>query len=340
MKSLLIGWILFILAASPGFSQKQDLAGDFFSATEPLNVTLIFNMSKMATNKFDTGRYAARIQCKLSDTLTVDEKVNISFIGHFRKENCYLPPMKIHFKKTNSPQLAALNTVKLTSSCKTSEVYDQYVLREFLIYKMYNLFTDRSFRVRLLNVTYVDSLGKKKSVTQHGFFVEDIKNVAKRNQSLEYKKNLHSEYTERQHMTLVAMFEFFVGNTDWSVSNRHNIKLLRPGSDSMARPYAVPYDYDFSGLVNTTYAEPDPLLETESVTDRVYRGYPRNPSEIDSTLQLFQIRKPAIYDMINNYALLSANSKKGMIQYLDQFYTTVSKPKEVKFYFVDRARKN
>jgi hypothetical protein len=141
-------------------------------------------------------------------------------------------------------------------------------------------------------------------------------------------------------MTLVAMFEFFVGNTDWSVSNRHNIKLLRPSADSMARPYAVPYDYDFSGLVNTTYAEPDPLLETENVTDRVYRGYPRNPGEIDSTLQLFQTRKQAIYDLINNYTLLSAGSKKGMIQYLDQFYTTVSKPKEVKFYFVDRARKN
>jgi hypothetical protein len=340
MKSLFIGCILVTLAAIPGFSQKQDKSGDFFTSDEPLDITLIFNMAKMATNKYDSGRYSARIQCKLSDSVTIDEKVNISFIGNFRKENCYLPPMKLHFKKTNSPQLAPLNSIKLTSCCKPNEVYDQYILREYLIYKMYNLFTDRSFRVRLLNVTYVDSAGKRKSVTQHGFFVEDAKNVAKRNNSTEYKKNLHAEYTEREQMTLVAMFVFFVGNTDWSVSNRHNMKLLRPTIDSMARPYAVPYDFDFSGLVNTTYAEPDPLLNTENVRDRVYRGYPRNPSEIDTTLELFHARKQVIYDMINNFELLNAGSKKGMIQYLDQFYTTASKPKEVKFYFVDRARRN
>jgi len=340
MKSLLISCLIVLIAATPGFSQKKDYASEFFNTETPLEVTLVMDMTKMMTSKYDTARYPARIQCKISDSLTVDEKVGISFIGNFRKNNCYIPPMKLHFKKSNSPQLAALNTVKLTSCCKPNELYDQYLLREYLIYKMYNLFTDRSFRVRLLNITYIDSLGKRKPVTQHGFFVEDVKDVAKRNKSTEYKRELHAEYTEREHMTLVAMFEFFVGNTDWSVTNRHNMKLLRPTVDSMARPYAVPYDFDFSGLVNTVYAEPDPLLNTERVTQRVYRGYPRNQSEIDTTIAMFVSRKQAMYDMINNFDLLNAPSKKGMIQFLDEFYATINRPKEVKYYFVDRARRN
>lgn len=338
MKPLLL--CLFALLGYSSFSQEKRNAAQFYTEDQPLDVTVVINMPKLLSNKMDEGRHTATLRCKLSDSVQIDEKVTFSVIGNFRRRNCYIPPMKFHFNKKNSPELAVLNSVKLTSCCKPTEMYDQYLLKEFLIYKMYNLITDRSFRVRLLNVTYLDSTGKKKPVTQHGFFVEDVKNLARRNAGKEWKKpNLHPEAAERQHMTLVAMFEYMIGNTDWAVPPMHNIKLIQPANDSLARPYPVPYDFDFSGLVNTNYSTPDPLLNTEKVTERVYRGFPRNQMELQIALDVFFQKKQAMYDLIKSFSLLSNESKKDMTRYLDEFYNTVSKASEVQYIFIDNARK-
>lgn len=333
--------ICLLLISCTTFGQSVEVSNkQFFADESPLDVKLVVNMGKLLSGKMDAGRHSATMTMQLPDGTQLSEKVTISVNGNFRRRTCYIPPMKIHFNKNNSKQLQVLNTVKLTSCCKPNEIYDQYLLKEYLIYKMYNLLTDRSFNVRLLNMTYEDSLGKKKPVTQHGFFVEDVKNLAKRVEGREWKKpNLHTEATERRQMTIVALFEYMIGNTDWAVPVLHNIKLIQPRADSMARPYAVPYDFDFSGLVNTSYATPDPQLNTATVAERVYRGFPRNPEEVNEILTLFQEKKEAMYQLIKNFTLLSNSSRKDMTQYLDEFYRTLKNPNDVRFIFIENARK-
>ncbi|MBZ5859543.1 hypothetical protein [Flavihumibacter profundi] len=312
----------------------------FFEEQAPLSVTLAANWNKIINQKNNTGYvYPGMFICKLPDSTLVNDSINLEVRGHFRREHCYLPPIKINFKKYDQSVMYPLKSLKLVNSCKANSVSDQNLLKEYLIYKMYNLFTDKSFRVRLLNIEYKDSSGKSNKFTEHAFFIEDVDEMAKRNDCIEWEHaNLNQETTERNQMTILAIFEYMVGNTDWAVSANHNIKLIQSKQDSTSRPYAVLYDMDWSGLVNSDYAVPDPILNTETVKERVYRGFPRTQEEINSAIDQFKKQKENIYALINNFELLTPKSKKGMIDYLDEFFDTINSPKQVKYVFIDNAR--
>ena len=141
-------------------------------------------------------------------------------------------------------------------------------------------------------------------------------------------------------MTIVALFEYMIGNTDWGVSVNHNTKLILSKTDSSQRPYVVPYDFDYSGLVNTDYAVPDEKLNITSVTERLYQGFPRSMEEINEVLDIFKKQKSNIYSLINNFDLLTSKSKKEMISYLDSFFKMINDPVELNDVFIENARTN
>jgi hypothetical protein len=130
-----------------------------------------------------------------------------------------------------------------------------------------------------------------------------------------------------------------IGNTDWSVPNNHNIKLLRLKKDSTALPYPIPYDFDYSGFVNADYAVPDEMMGIESVVERVYRGFPRTMEELEAGIAVFNKHKPAIDALIANAELLSAYLKKDISSYVNDFYKIINNSKEVKRIFIENARK-
>jgi hypothetical protein len=292
----------------------------FFNEESAINVRLETYWAKLIKQKSKIGNvFPARFVAKLPDSSNVNEKVSLVVRGHFRRDYCYIPPLKLIFKKDTSSVLYPLKSIKLVNTCKLNNANEQNLLKEYLVYKIYNLLTDKSIRVRLLNIEYKDSAEKKSDYTGHAFLTEDIKDMAKRNGCIEYTKGkVMTEATNRKQMTMVSIFEYMIGNLDWSVPALHNIKVIQLNTDSSSRPYAVPYDFDYSGLVNTDYAVPDAMFNTESVQER---------------------QKEKIYNLINGFDLLTSNSKKSMTSFLDGFYTMIDKPKEVKSVFIDNARK-
>lgn len=312
----------------------------FFEEETPLKASLEADWSKLINQKKSSDKiYQGIFSCTLPEQGAVSETVNLQVKGHFRREHCYVPPIKISFKKSPQSVMHSLKGLKMVNACKANPVNDQYLLREYLIYKMYNLLTDKSFRVRLLEIDFKDSSGRISPFTSHSFLIEDVDDMAKRNQCVEWKGvNLHPERTDRKQMTLLAIFEYMIGNTDWSVAVNHNIRLIQLKENPSSMPYAVLYDLDWSGIVNTDYAVPDPLLNTESVKERVYRGFPRTLEEINEALEIFKSRKDQIYALINGFEPLDAKSKKSMTSYLDDFYKLINSPKSVKSVFVDEAR--
>ena len=64
---------------------------------------------------------------------------------------------------------------------------------------------------------------------------------------------------------LVALFEYMIGNTDWSIVRERNIVLLQ---DSSGLLQPLPFDFDMSGLVDAHYAGPAPGLSIDQVTER------------------------------------------------------------------------
>ncbi len=332
--------ILFIATAAYMPAQSQSASIDkeqFFSDTSMLHASLITN-HHMLFGRYKKGYIIPGVfQTTLSDGTVVHDPVTLEFRGNIRHEICYVPPLKISFKNNKSSVFHSLKSLKLVNECKLSTTFDQYLLKEFLIYKIYNLITDMSFRVRLLDLDLPDSSGKKKTINEHAFLIEDIKELAKRNDCRESINGaFHSEETNRKQMTIVAVFQYMIGNTDWGVSVKHNIRLITPKNDSLARPYVIAYDFDYAGLVNTDYAVPDERLGIETVRERMYRGLPRNVVELNEVLDIFKQQKEKIYALINNFNLLTSNNKRDMTDYLDDFYKTINNPKDVQSVFLEK----
>ena len=198
-----------------------------------------------------------------------------------------------------------------------------------------------SFRVRLLHINYKDSKEKAKSYSQYGFLIEDMKDLADRNNCVERKKgNYGADDGDRIQSNLVCLFQFMIGNTDWSLRQFHNIKLMAPKNDTLAMPYVIPYDFDFAGMVDAEYATPSEIIGTETVKERAYRGFPRPLEEINKAISLLEEKKNDIYKLINAFDLVPASARKEIIKYFDEFYETVKNKREVQKVFIDNARAN
>ncbi len=333
--------LVFVGYIPAGFCQSpSEKKQDFFNDTSVLHCTLVTNLSKLLGSRREKGdELTGNFIISMADDTRISEQVSLEISGNFRREFCFVPPVRIKFSNAKKSYFFPLKQMKLVSSCRTSEGFNQYLLKEYLIYKIYNLLTDRSYRVRLIELTLKDSIGKRNSITEFAFLQEDIKNVARRNDCRIWDKGkISSESADHHQMTLISIFEFMIGNTDWAVIADHNIKLILPASDSSGKPFPVPFDFDYSGLVNTYYAVPDERLEFKTVKERQYLGFPRPYIEIENELNLFREKKPEIFALINHCERLTLKNREEMTEYLNEFYKIISNPGMVKYNFIDKAK--
>jgi hypothetical protein len=312
-----------------------------FKDDVPLQMTLTTDIRQLTGEKSKAAFQKAVVTCRLPDSTDVKEEIELRARGNFRKDYCYIPSLMLNFKTVDQNKMASLEKMKMVCTCRMGKEFEQLVLKEYIAYKIFNTLTDKSFRVRLVNMTFIDSEGKKKPISQYGFLIEDVDDMAKRNNCRELElKKLQAEASDRKYMTMVNLFQYMIGNTDWSVPGDHNIKLIQHRDSANARPFAVPYDFDFAGLVNASYAIPDEQLGTTSVRERVYRGFPRTMEELQESIVNFNAKKEEIYKLITDQQLLDKRSKDDMIKYLDEFYKIINDQRSIKKEFIDNARIN
>lgn len=336
--------LLFSLLLAVFFVHAQSKAYDrldMFEKEVPLEINLKTDLKDILGKKANDRMLYSTMSMKIADS-TVQGTVNIRARGKFRRNYCFVPPLKFDFDTSNSPSLNLLGSIDMTVQCKQGKDFEQWLFKEYTTYRIYNVISDRSQHVRLVTLTMEDTEGKRKPVNIPGFFIEDFDVTAKRNACKEIKlSKLHTENTDRKAMTLVAMFEYMIGNTDWSIPANHNIKLMQDSGNATAKPYAVAYDFDYSGLVNASdYAVPSEMLGTKSVTERVYRGFPREIGELREIADHFIAKKAAVFAEINGSKFLNDRSKKEMISYLEEFYKDIADDRMLKTIFVDNARMN
>jgi hypothetical protein len=216
------------------------------------------------------------------------------------------------------------SSLKLVMPCRGQE----FIVHEWLVYQLYNLITPQSFRARLVRVNLADLKNKKMASPFYGILLEEEKQMAKRNDMLLVKRKIKPQQTMTAPFLRMAVFEYLIGNTDWSVDFLQNIKLI--AADSVAEPITVPYDFDLSGIVNSPYAKPAPELDMNSVHQRRYRGYCiKDMSLFDSTIAFYNHLKPAIYNLYTTCSLIDDKYKKATIEYLDEFYAIINDPKKL-----------
>lgn len=133
----------------------------------------------------------------------------------------------------------------------------------------------------------------------------------------------------------MAVFQYLIGNSDWSVPALHNIVLLRPEDLSVFLP--VPYDFDFSGVVDARYAIPPPHLGLSSVTERLYRGNCQSEEDLQPVLDRFLARKEDILALWNS-DLLDSGTRKRAVRYVEDFFETIENPREVRAELIRTCR--
>lgn len=243
---------------------------------------------------------------------------------------CNFPPLEVNFKKGKAKNtlFEGQNKLKLVTHCKNTSDFTNYVREEYMTYKMYQLLTPISYNVRLCEITYIDLDGQKSPLTQTGFLIERTKDVAKRNDMVVYKDSIvHQDVCNKTELDKLTVFQFLIGNLDWSVPMRHNIKILAP--EKRGFPVALPYDFDHSGMVYTAYANPPEGSGITSVRSRVFRGLCRFNNGYDKTFDLYQELKPELFEIVQNSSYLSDKSKKSVEKYLESFYEILDNPKKV-----------
>ena len=326
MKTLypFVGILILILAITPDIVLAQtdsDKGHDstylvdftLFPKTDPfesdkiIRITLKFDMKRFFRTKYKGEYQKAQLTLHNPDSSIVEKEIRVRARGITRRSICHFPPIKLNFKETafENDTLNDINSLKLVTHCKNSDLYEQYLLKEYLVYRMYNLVTDSSYRVKLLHIDYIDSEDKMKPLTKYGFIIESNDHLAERLQGTRIdKEGINTWDTDRYLTSLLDIFQYMIGNTDWSIPPLHNVRLVKP-SVLNSSILAIPYDFDYSGMVNTVYAVPDENLGTETVRTRVYRGYCL-PSD-DHYQRLFKVfkeNKQAMFSLVEDFELL------------------------------------
>ena len=329
------------LSAQSPYEAYQDY--DLFAEEEPLEVELTFDYKSFLKNKNDDEYQAAIIKVHLDSSTAVSDTIRMKARGEFRKRYCGFPPIKLNFKKADFPvpALEELKKIKLVTHCKNGETFQQYLFKEYLAYKSFNILSDNSLRVRLVRLTYIDAKGKKPPFERYGFIIEDIDQMAARLNAMELEREgIHSEWTDRNQMTKIALFEFMIGNTDWHIPSLHNVKLIQEKTVTIEpKVYVIPYDFDYSGIVNAMYAIPSDRLNIKSVRDRLYMGYERGQEEMQAEINFFLSKKDVILSLYEDSPYLDPNHKRECVVYLEEFFMILANPKRVKYTITAYAKK-
>jgi hypothetical protein len=339
-KKILVLVFLSIFLIRPIFSQTDTVEAKYavtdtynaeatlFDTDDLFEITLKFDLNAYKKAKSDTTYFAAILTYFNNEADSITKKIKVRARGNIRRTGiCDFPPLMLNFKMKDSrgAEFSGINKLKIVPYCKIG--YEDYVLREYLVYKLYNVLTDYSLRVRLFRITYLNSVKEKKPLTQYGFAIEPISLLEQRTNTRELAYSRVSQRTIKSEMLdKMAIFNYMIGNTDWSVPVKHNVLLLiqqkNPAADNNL---IVAYDFDYSGLVNTDYAVPYETLPIKTVRERLYLAVCRSEATFKDELAEFDKKKDEFYRVVNDFPYLSSRSKKDMIAYLDGFFRDINK---------------
>jgi hypothetical protein len=329
--------------ADTSVHHKAHKSFNLFTDDKLLEISLKFDLGTYFRTKPKPNYLKAEITFHLGEKDSINKEIGLRTRGIDRNRRCTFAPIELNFKKVDFgySDLNKISKLKLVPECSSTGEYEDYVLREYLIYKLFNVLTDTSFRVRLVSVNYIDSQKKRKPVKQYGFFIEPVAMLTARTNTVPiYVKTVRPNNIVPKVMDRLAIFNYMIGNFDWSVQGQHNVRIIKsPSIDTVQLGIAVPYDFDWSGVVNASYAIPAEDMGINSVRERKFLGACRTRGEYLKDLDLFLEKKQDFYRVINEFPYLSQRSKKDIITFLNDFFDMSVGKKPVINTFLNNCKK-
>jgi hypothetical protein len=301
-----------------------------FASDTAITLTLVADFRALAGQRdtVNPKRFPLSVTYAGADGKPVTVRGQVTTRGHFRLQRgtCYFPPLRLVFPDTGTrgTLFARQRGLKLVTHCR--DQYEQFVLREYLAYRAHNLVTPLSFRPRLARVRYVESRDTTRVAERWGFLLESERELADRlgGKLLDEQRGALFEHLADGAPPLLALWEYFIGNTDWSLAALHNVRLVATDTGT----FAIPYDFDFSGLVDTPYSAPDSRLPIRSVRERLWRGPCLSAAAIAPVLARFVAQRGAIRALYDSLPGLDARYARNAVRYIDQFYDDLRTPEQ------------
>lgn len=314
------------MVAAPAAAQTTPL----FASDEPIRITIRGPISAIARTAEDSAepRDGALSLAGTSETYPI--RLSARGLTRRLKQTCSFPPLRVEFaqKPAATSLFAGQGRLKLVTHCQNQESFQQHLLLEYSAYRIFNLISPASFRARLATIDYAEPSGKV-STTRWGFFIEDLDDAARRNGMTRARvgERILSSQLEPRQAARVALFEYMIGNLDWSMRAGpkgeeccHNSRLIAGKGPLLV---SMPYDFDYSGLVDAPYAVPPDGIPVSSVKTRYYQGYCRFNSEVVAAAAEFRSKRPAIEAMFAQLPLTPRPRAKALA-YLADFYDQIA----------------
>lgn len=316
---------------------------DLFLSDEVMDITIGSDFKNLVKKKGKDEYQPALFQYLMNDTVLLTRNITIRPRGQSRKNVCRFPPLKLNFSRENEVlvQFKEFDKLKMVLDCKNGNLFEQYLLSEFMAYKLLNILTEYSYRVRLIRVTYIDAGGKYDTETRYAFLVENKDQMAERLNSMPINvKGIRDELIDNGTLINSYLFQFMIGNTDWSIPGDHNMDLIKSKDPVITKPFVIPFDFDLAGIVDANYAFPAAELGISSVRDRLYMGICLPEGEIKAGVKVFLDKKGEIYALYQNAELLDNNNKRKTISYLDGFYEVVEDEGQFNQWIIESCGQN
>jgi hypothetical protein len=330
-----IGIALLALAAMPSFA-----AAPLFDADDTVSFTLVAPFARMLKEKPGDYRDAEVIWTDANGKeVHIPARVKGRGFSRMKKDICQFPPLLLEVAADKTPDtpfegetLLPLSTHCTRLGTSNSKATSRLWL-EYLVYRAFNAVSDSSFLARPLEITYVDADSAKRKATHPAFVIESFDGIAARlNGSVYRAPAAERTNLDAAQATRVEVFEYFAGNTDFSLIRGpegepccHNVLLLQRA----ARLLPIPYDFDSTGMVDPPYAQPAPKLGIRSVRTRLYRGSCRPDAELTAALDEFRSARETLYALFRDDTRIGKGDRAKAVEYLDEFFETIDDPKRV-----------
>jgi hypothetical protein len=342
---IIINLIFFNYSIAQDSLKEETLlsVSSLFSEDEPLPINLSFEIKDIKRNSNDSTYINSSLSYQLKDNTEQSINIMIRRRGNYRLKNCYFPPITVKLKKQdieNTP-FEGHKKLKLVVPCLLQKDKNDNVIKEYLAYKLFEIISPYHFKTRLADLTFDEIKGEKiKTHNIKGILIEDDKAVAKRFNGQVYKRYSHPLNHEPVASVKNTIFQYMIGNTDYSQAYLHNMKLIFVNNKMIP----LPYDFDMSGLVNCSYAVVSQIqgedLGMTSVKERKYRGFVRDANVFHQVRQEILDEKEEMLSILNNHEKYFENPKEFKVakDYILSFFTILSDDKKFKKEIIDSAR--
>lgn len=315
----------FFTIASAAAQRKMTTIMEAIGQNEGERVTIEMDLTTVMAQRNNDSYFPAAVMTDNGLTFRAEVRPR----GKYRRKNAVYPPLKLKFKKKEliAAGMDTLNEIKLVLPAFDNSMGDELVIREYLAYKMFEKLSPVHVKARLIRLTIKDTHVEKSKKTMFAILVEDAEETAARYNGTEVEEyGIAPDSLAANQAALMVMFEYMIGNTDWDISMMRNVRLLR--TQAGGKILALPYDFDFSGLVSAPYASPSSDTGLKTVRDRFLMANGIKPDALKRAVMNIRKNRQAIYDICRN-RFVSRETSDDMMLFLDTFFDQIGENDEV-----------